>query len=352
MIVDCGTYRAGRRTEGPEDFSDALEAVRAAGDGFVWIGLADPTEAEFDHAAEEFALHPLAVEDAVTAHQRPKLDIYQDSVFTVLKTAAYHPEDESVSIGELMVFLGDSYVMTVRHGEESPLKDLRAELEKQPELLAHGPAAVLYAICDLVVDQYLDVATELQTDLDELEAEIFSPGRVRGAAERIYGFKRQVVNFRKATFPLMEPALRLTRAGAGIAPGSGAGSWTGSGSGSGSGSGEVRVPYVPAELRPYFRDVADHLAKVNEVVESLDRLLSDILSANLAQVSVQQNDDMRKISAWAALAAVPTMIAGIYGMNFEHMPELRQPWGYPAALALMAGVCFGLHRLFKRAGWL
>ncbi|WP_035874687.1 CorA family divalent cation transporter [Kitasatospora cheerisanensis] len=334
MIVDCGTYRAGRRTEGPEDFSDALDAVRAAGDGFVWIGLADPTEAEFDHAAEEFALHPLAVEDAVTAHQRPKVDIYQDSVFTVLKTAGYHSEDETVSIGELMIFLGDSYVMTVRHGEESPLKDLRAELEKQPELLAHGPAAVLYAICDLVVDQYLDVATELQTDLDELEAEIFSPGRVRGAAERIYAFKRQVVDFRKATFPLMEPALRLTRAGA---PGA---------------SGEVRVPFVPAELRPYFRDVADHLAKVNEVVESLDRLLSDILSANLAQVSVQQNDDMRKISAWAALAAVPTMIAGIYGMNFEHMPELRQPWGYPAALALMAGVCIGLHRLFKRAGWL
>ncbi|MGW4383255.1 magnesium/cobalt transporter CorA [Kitasatospora sp. NPDC004531] len=332
MIVDCGTYRAGRRTDGPEDFSDALAAVRASGDGFVWIGLADPTEAEFDHAADEFALHPLAVEDAVTAHQRPKVDIYQDSVFTVLKTAAYHTDDETVSIGELMIFLGDSYVMTVRHGPESPLKDLRAELEKQPELLAHGPAAVLYAICDLVVDQYLDVATELQTDLDELEAEIFSPGRVRGAAERIYAFKRQVVNFRKATFPLMEPALRLTRAGAA--------------------TGEVRVPFVAAELRPYFRDVADHLAKVNEVVESLDRLLSDILSANLAQVSVQQNDDMRKISAWAALAAVPTMIAGIYGMNFEHMPELRQPWGYPAALTLMAGVCFGLYRLFKRAGWL
>ncbi|WP_180290680.1 magnesium/cobalt transporter CorA [Streptomyces sp. TLI_171] len=330
MIVDCGIYRAGRRTEGPTDFSDALAEVRAAGDGFVWIGLADPTEAEFAHVTDEFGLHPLAVEDAVTAHQRPKIDIYQDSVFTVLKTAAYHPGDETVSIGELMIFLGDSYVMTVRHGPESPLRDLRAELEKQPELLEHGPAAVLYAICDLVVDRYLDVATELQTDLDELEAEIFSPGRARGAAERIYGFKRQVVGFRKATFPLMEPALRLTRAGAA----------------------EVKIPFVPAELRPYFRDVADHLAKVNEVVESLDRLLSDILSANLAQVSVQQNDDMRKISAWAALAAVPTMIAGIYGMNFEHMPELRQPWGYPVALTVMAGVCLFLHRLFKRAGWL
>ncbi|MFJ1754040.1 magnesium/cobalt transporter CorA [Kitasatospora sp. NPDC088134] len=331
MIVDCGIYRDGRRTEGPADFSDALAEVRAAGDGFLWIGLADPTEAEFDHVSEEFGLHPLAVEDAVTAHQRPKVDIYQDSVFTVLKTAAYHQKDETVSIGELMIFLGDSYVMTVRHGPESPLAALRGDLEKQPELLAHGPAAVLYAICDMVVDQYLDVATELQTDLDELEAEIFSPGRSRGAAERIYGFKRQVVGFRKATFPLMEPALRLTRAGS---------------------AGEVKVPFVADGLRPYFRDVADHLAKVNEVVESLDRLLSDILSANLAQVSVQQNDDMRKISAWAALAAVPTMIAGIYGMNFEHMPELHQPWGYPAAVAVMVGVCLVLHRLFKRAGWL
>ncbi|WP_111552172.1 magnesium/cobalt transporter CorA [Kitasatospora sp. SolWspMP-SS2h] len=329
MIVDCGTYRDGKRVRGPEDFSDALAEVRTAGDGFVWIGLADPTTEEFDHVAEEFGLHPLAVEDAVKAHQRPKVEIYRDSVFTVLKTAAYHQRNETVSIGELMIFLGDSYVMTVRHGPESPLKDLRSRLEGQPELLAHGPASVLYAVCDLVVDQYLDVATELQTDLDELEEQIFSPGRSRGAAERIYGFKRQVVGFRKATVPLMEPALRLTR-----------------------GEGELQVPFVAAELRPYFRDVADHLAKVNEVVEGLDRLLSDILAANLAQVSVQQNDDMRKISAWAALAAVPTMIAGVYGMNFEHMPELRQPWGYPAALALMAAVCVGLHRLFKRAGWL
>ncbi|MEV4555616.1 magnesium and cobalt transport protein CorA [Kitasatospora sp. NPDC049285] len=331
MIVDCGIYRDGKRSAGPDDFSDALAEVRAAGDGFVWIGLADPTEQEFGHVADEFGLHPLAVEDAVTAHQRPKLELYQDSVFAVLKTAAYHPESDSVSIGELVVFLGDSYVLTVRHGPESPLKNLRAELEGQPDLLRHGPATVLYAVCDLVVDQYLDVATELQTDLDELEADIFSPGRVRGAAERIYNFKRQVVNFRRATAPLMEPALRLTR---------------------GTAAAEVKVPYVPQELRPYFRDVADHLAKVNEAVESLDRLLSDILSANLAQVSVQQNDDMRKISAWAALAAVPTMIAGIYGMNFEHMPELRQPWGYPAALLLMGAVCVGLHRLFKRAGWL
>jgi len=326
MIVDCAVYRDGHRTEGPADFSDALDEVRAAGDGFVWIGLADPTAEEFDLVTAEFGLHPLAVEDAVTAHQRPKLDVYDDSLFLVLKTVGHHRDrHQPITIGELTLFVGDSYVMTVRHGADSPLKGLRSELEKQPEFLGHGPAAVLYAVFDLVVDSYLDIAAALQGDLDELEADVFSPGRTRGVAEQIYAFKRQVVTFRRGTGPLVEPAARLVRGG---------------------------VPFVPDELQPYFRDIADHLAKVNEAVDGLDRLLSDILSANLAQVSVQQNNDMRKISAWAALAAVPTMIAGVYGMNFDTMPELRQAWGYPAVLGLMAVACGVLHRAFKRAGWL
>ncbi|WP_033817563.1 magnesium/cobalt transporter CorA [Kitasatospora sp. MBT63] len=325
MIVDSAVYRDGHRTEGPDDLSDALDAARAAGDSFLWIGLAEPTTEELDRVSAEFGLHPLAVEDAVAAHQRPKLEEYEDSLFMVLKTAGYHPEDHSLSVGEVMVFLGDSYVMTIRHGADSPLKGVRAELEKQPELLRQGPAAVLYAVFDLVVDSYLDLATELQGDLDELEADVFAPGRARGVAERIYGFKREAMRFRRATLPLQEPAARLVGEG---------------------------MRFVPEKLRPYLRDVADHLNRVNELVEGLDRLLSDILNANLAQVSVQQNDDMRKISAWAALAAVPTLIAGIYGMNFDHMPELRQVWGYPAVLALMGGVCVWLHRAFKRAGWL
>ncbi|WP_345700062.1 magnesium and cobalt transport protein CorA [Kitasatospora terrestris] len=334
MIVDCATYRDGHRTTGPADFSDALDAVRAAGDGFVWIGLFEPTAEEFEHVTAEFGLHPLAVEDVVTSHQRPKLDVYDDSVFMVLKTVGHHGNGQPISVGEVMVILGDAYVMTVRRGADSPLKNLRVELEEQPELLREGPAAVLYAVFDLVVDSYLDVAGALQDDLDELEATVFAPGRTTGLAEQIYAFKRQVVAFRRGTLPLAEPARRLS--GQAAAP-----AWP-----------SVWVPFVPDGLRPYFRDVADHLAKVNEAVDGLDRLLTDILSANLAQVSVQQNSDMRKISAWAALAAVPTMIAGIYGMNFEHMWELRQPWGYPAAVGVMAVVCLLLHRVFKRSGWL
>ncbi|MFD9129941.1 magnesium/cobalt transporter CorA [Kitasatospora sp. NPDC059571] len=326
MIVDCAVYRDGHRTEGPADFSDALDAARASGDAFVWIGLHEPTSEELDLVAAEFGLHPLAVEDALTAaHQRPKLEAYPESLFTVVKTVGYRTSDRSVEVGEVLVFIGDAFAITVRHGEVSPLASLRKDLETQPQLLRHGPAAVLYGVCDRVVDDYLDLAATLQGDLDELESEVFAPGRVRGVAERIYGFKRQVVAFRRATAPLQDPATRLVR---------------------------TEMPYVPEELRPYLRDVLDHLTKVNEQVDGLDRLLSDILSANLAQVSVQQNDDMRKISAWAALAAVPTLIAGIYGMNFDHMPELHQVWGYPAAVALMAGVCAVLHRFFKRAGWL
>ncbi|WP_371482765.1 magnesium and cobalt transport protein CorA [Kitasatospora sp. NBC_00315] len=326
MIVDCAIYRDGHRIEGPEDYSDALAAARAAGDRFVWIGLYEPSAAELDLVSEEFALHPLAVEDAVSAHQRPKLESYQDSLFMALKTIGHHEGGRAVSTGEVMIFLGDCFVMTVRHGADSPLAALRAQLEKQPEILRHGPGAVLHSVCDAIVDGYVDVVTALQGDLDELEAAVFAPGRVPGGtAERIYGFKRQLVTVRRATGPLMEPMLRLVRGG---------------------------EPFVAPEAVPYLRDVSDHLSRANDQVEGMDRLLSDILSANLAQVSVQQNNDMRKISAWAALAAVPTMIAGVYGMNFEHMWELRQPWGYPAVLLLMAGTCLFLHRVFKRSGWL
>ncbi|BFV55922.1 magnesium/cobalt transporter CorA [Kitasatospora sp. CMC57] len=326
MIVDSAIYRGGHRTEGPKDLSDALAVAREEGDAFVWLGVVEPTTEELDLVSEEFGLHPLAVEDAVSAHQRPKMERFPDSLFVALKTLSYRSEGQVVSTGELMLFLGDSYAMTVRHGAESPLAGLRASLEQQPDLLSQGPAAVLYAVADLVVDQYLEVAAALQADLDDLEAEVFAPGRPpRGLAERIYAFKRQVTAVRKCTGPLQEPLFRLV-----------------------SGS----VPALPEKLRPYLRDVADHLARVTEQVEALDRLLSDILNANLAQVSVQQNNDMRKISAWAALAAVPTMIAGVYGMNFQHMWELRQPWGYPAVLGLMVTLCLVLHRVFKRSGWL
>lgn len=331
VIVDCAIYRDGRRTEGPQDFSEALDDVRTEG-GFVWIGLHEPSEKEFTHVTREFALHPLAVEDSLKAHQRPKLEVYDDSLFLVLKPVVYEPESDVVSSGEVMVFLGDSFVLTVRHGEGSPLAAVRQRLEHEPEMLAKGPTAVVYAIADATVDHYLDVAAELQTDLEELEAEVFSPdgGGSRNTASRIYTFKRQILEFRRATVPLAPPVSRL--AGSGVA-----------------GTG---LPFVNDDARPFFRDVGDHLARVNESVEGLDRLVSDVLSAHLAQMSVRQNDDMRKISAWAAMAAVPTMIAGIYGMNFEHMPELHWTWSYPAVIAVMAALEVGLYRTFKRRGWL
>ncbi|MCD7441899.1 magnesium/cobalt transporter CorA [Streptomyces lincolnensis] len=331
MIVDCAIYRDGHRSEGPEDLSDALAEARSA-HGFVWIGLHEPSEKEFDHVTQEFGLHPLAVEDALKAHQRPKLEVYDDSLFLVLKPVVYEPRSDEVSTGEVMLFLGDSFVVTVRHGEGAPLSAVRRRLEQEPDLLGKGPTAVLYAIADAVVDHYLDVATELQTDLEELEAEVFSPddGGSRHTASRIYNFKRQILEFRRATGPLALPLTKLA----------------------GSPAYGGTVPFVDERARPFFRDVSDHLTRVNESVEGLDRLVSDILSAHLAQMSVRQNDDMRKISAWAAMAAVPTMIAGIYGMNFDHMPELRWVWSYPAVIGLMAALEVLLFRLFKSRGWL
>ncbi|AVH59660.1 MULTISPECIES: magnesium/cobalt transporter CorA [Streptomyces] len=332
MIVDCAIYRERLRTEGPEDFSDALAQCRSRGDAFVWIGLYEPTEKEFEQVTEEFALHPLAVEDALNAHQRPKLEVYDDSLFMVLKPVGYDAQADVVSSGEIMTFIGDSFVVTVRHGEESPLAAVRHRLEAEPEMLRHGPTAVLYAIADAVVDHYVDVAAELATDLEELESEVFSPvgGGSRYAASRVYNFKRQILEFRRATGPLAQPLTRL--AGGGLFG--------------------VRVPFVHEKAQPFFRDVSDHLTRVNETVEGLDRLVSDILSAHLAQMSVRQNDDMRKISAWAAMAAIPTMIAGIYGMNFDHMPELHWLWSYPVLVLVLITLEILLYRLFKRRGWL
>ncbi|MGP4047439.1 magnesium/cobalt transporter CorA [Streptomyces sp. 2A115] len=332
MIVDCAIYRDGHRTEGPSDLSDALDEARTSVDAFVWIGLYEPTGKEFDLVTEEFGLHPLAVEDALKAHQRPKLEVYDDSLFAVLKPVTYEPDSDTVSSGELMIFLGDSFVVTVRHGEGSPLTAVRRRLEQDPEMLRLGPTAALYSIADATVDHYLEVVTELQNDLEEAEAEVFSPdsGGSRHTASRIYTFKRQILEFRRATGPLGAPLIRL--AGSGVySPG---------------------VPFVDNKAQPFFRDVSDHLTRVNESVEGLDRLVSDVLSAHLAQISVRQNDDMRKISAWAAMAAVPTMIAGIYGMNFDHMPELHWLWGYPTVVLVMAVLEILLFRLFKHRGWL
>ncbi|WP_404348101.1 magnesium/cobalt transporter CorA [Phycicoccus jejuensis] len=325
MIVDRAIYEDGhRRTCG--DLSDELEGLRASADptSFLWIGLKDPTQEEFDDVNVELQLHPLAVEDAVKGRQRAKVELYDDSVFVVLKPLRYIDRTSDIETGEVMVFVGDYFVVTVRRGELTPLTGIRAHLEADPELLRAGPLAVLHGVLDRVVDGYVEIDAEVQTDLDEIETAVFSDARTDTAV--IYRLKREVLEFRRAVLPLAEPLKMLHHS--------------------------PRSPVPEGELRLQLRDVSDHLQSVLDHVESYDDLLSGILSAHLAQVSVQQNDDMRRISAWVAIAALPTMIAGIYGMNFDNMPELRWHYGYFAVLGVMALGCTTLFRLFKRAGWL
>jgi magnesium transporter len=321
--MDQAVYRDGRR-QPCTDLSDELASVRLAGHGWIWIGLKDPTDAEFDVVKDELQLHPLAVEDAVTGHQRPKLEVYDASLFVVVKPLRYIEATSDIETGEVMVFLGDRFVVTVRRGEAGPLSGVRRLIESDPVRLNLGPVAVLHGVMDAVVDNYDAIDAEIQDDMEGLEAGVFADERTSDAQE-IYALKREVLEFRRAALPLIEPARRLA---------------------------EDPIPHVPDVARPFFRDVGDHLLRSVDHIESYDRLLSDILSAHLAQVSVRQNDDMRKISAWVAIAAVPTMIAGIYGMNFQHMPELEWDWGYPGALILMLVVCTTLFRAFKRSGWL
>lgn len=325
VIVDAAIYAGGtRRSCG--DLSDELAALRASEDpsDFLWIGLHDPTQEEFDEVDTELGLHPLAVEDAVRGGQRAKVELYDGTVFVVLKPLRYIDRTSDIETGEVMVFVGDRFVVTVRRGDLTPLTGIRHELETDPEALRLGPLAVLHRVLDRVVDGYRAIDEEVQTDLDEIETAVFSGAPMDTGT--IYRLKREVLEFRRALVPLSDPLKLLHHS--------------------------VHSPVPEGELRLLLRDVSDHLHGVIDHVESYDRLLTDVLGAHLAQVTVQQNSDMRKISAWVAIAAVPTMIAGIYGMNFENMPELRWHYGYFYALALMAVVCGGLYRAFKRAGWL
>jgi magnesium transporter len=323
VIVDVATYRQGVRHPAG-DWSDELAACRDAGEGFIWIGLKDPTHAELVHLSEELSLHALAIEDAVHGHQRPKVEQYEGSLFVVLKTLSYSEATSDVETGEIMLFVGDQYVVTVRRGDLHPLGDIRQRLDASAAALKHGPAVVLHAVMDSVVDMYLAIDDELQRDLDEIEASVFAPAADTDAT-RIYALKREVLEVRRAVVPLLEPAERLV---------------------------QQEMPHIPASARPFFRDVVDHLLRTVDHVESYDRLLTDVLSAHLAQVSVRQNEDMRKISAWVAIAAVPTVIAAVYGMNFSFMPELGWRYGYFGVLAVMGGACASLYVLFKRSGWL
>ena len=325
-VVDCAVYVDGARLPGRFTHDRALAEVRRRGEGFVWIGLHEPDEEQITGIADVFGLHELAVEDAVHAHQRPKLERYDDTLFMVLKTVRYRGAagQEVVATGEIMVFLGRDFVITVRHGEHSGLTDLRSRLEEERDLLRLGPAAVLYAVADYVVDNFVDVASAVTEDVDELEASVFSPERTDDIG-RLYQLKRELMSLRKAVAPLEAPLQKLA---------------------------ERQIDVIPDSMRSYFGDVLDHALRVRDQVNALDELLSSILQASLARTSLADNEDTRRISAWAAMIAVPTLISGIYGMNFQHMPELGWQFGYPLVLVLMAVASVVLYRGFKHNNWL
>ncbi|MFJ5306090.1 magnesium/cobalt transporter CorA [Streptomyces sp. NPDC088350] len=330
-VVKCVAYQDGVRLPVAGDLVDTVERVRKKDDGFVWLGLHEPTNEEFAGIAELFDLHPLAVEDAIEAHQRPKVERYGETLFAVFKTVCYVEHEkltatsEVVDTGEIMVFVGADFVITVRHGRHGSLGPLREELESNPRQLAKGPAAVLHAIADHVVDDYLSVTDSVQADIDQVETDVFAENGARADPGRIYQLKRELLELKRAVVPLGRPLEELATR-------------------------PMRV--VGPEIQAYFRDVSDHLLRAKEQIASFDELLNSILQAHLAQVTVAQNEDMRKITAWAAVIAVPTMVCGVYGMNFDNMPELHWRFGYPLVIGVITVSCLALYRGFRRNGWL
>ncbi|MEU4348333.1 magnesium and cobalt transport protein CorA [Streptomyces sp. NPDC023838] len=337
-IVESALYRDGRRVSSPDTLAETFRWLRETRDGMAWIGLHRPSEAELLSLAEEFDLHPLAVEDALEAHQRPKLERYGETLFVVLRAARYLDAPEEVDFGELHVFIGRDFLITVRHGAAPDLSAVRRRMEETPELLALGPEAVLYAILDAVVDGYVPVVSGVQNDIDEIETEVF-----RGDPEvsrRIYELSREIVEFQRATRPLVGMLHGLM---AGFAK---------------YGTDE--------ELQRYLRDVADHVTHTSERVDGFRQALTEILTVNatlvtqqqnaemraLAEAGFEQNEEIKKISSWAAILFAPTLVGTIYGMNFEVMPELSWSFGYPFAIGLMGMVCVSLYVIFKRRGWL
>ena len=327
MIVDRAIYRDGKRTQAPDTLSE-LNAACRGGAGIAWIGLYRPDGQEFANIAREFELHELAVEDAVKAHQRSKLERYGDTVFLVLRPARYVDETETVEFGEVHVFAGPQFVITVRHAEVPDLHRVREKLEARPELLSRGPFAIVHAILDRVVDDYAPVVAGIENDIDEIEDDVFVGSPT--VSRRIYELTREVIEFQRATKPLSAIL-----------------------------DGLMRAPQVDDEERRYLRDVQDHALRIQEQADSFRELLHNILNVNLtletkalSEAANTTNDEVKKISAWAAILFAPTLVGTIYGMNFEHMPELGWAGGYPFALALMLATSVGLYLLFKRRNWI
>jgi magnesium transporter len=336
-VVDSAVYRDGKRIASPTTLAEALRSLPDES-SMAWIGLYRPAEEQLLALAEQFGLHELAVEDAIVAHQRPKLERYGDTLFAVLRAARYLDEDEEVDFGELHVFVGPGFVLTVRHSEAPDLAAVRTRMEGDPDLLRLGPEAVLYAVLDAVVDGYAPVIAGLQNDIDEIETEVF--GGDPKVSRRIYELSREVIEFQRATHPLLGVLAALE-----------------------AGFSKYRTD---EELQRNLRDVTDHLTTVTERVDDFRLLLANILAVNatlvtqaqneemkhLTEASYDQNEEIKKVSAWAAILFAPTLIGTVYGMNFDHIPELHWLLGYPFAITLMLCTCFGLYHIFKRRGWL
>ena len=327
MIIDKAIYRNGVREADVPAFDELFAACRT-GDAMAWIGLYEPTREELDSVAKAFHLHELAVEDAVNAHQRPKFERYDGMHFVVLRPARYVDDTETVKFGELEIFAGPTFVITVRHGEAPDLGHVRRAMEARPHLLARGPVAIVYGIIDHVVDRYLPVVAGLENDIDEIEDEVFSGSAT--VSRRTYELTREVIEFQRATKPLAGMLARL-----------------------------MDDPGVGEEERRYLRDVQDHALRVQEQADGFRQLLQNILNVNLTletktlnEVSNRQNEEVKKISAWAAILFAPSIVGTIYGMNFRNMPELRWHYGYAYALGLMVGVSAALYFAFRRRGWI
>lgn len=322
-VVACAAYAGGRRVANVA--LDDISEVIKQDDRFVWIGLYEPDEALLRQVQAEFGLHDLAIEDAHLAHQRPKLERYGDSLFIALRTAQPDREQRRIAFGETHLFVGARYVVSVRHGASLSYADVRARCEAAPHLLAKGPAFVLHAIMDFVVDQYFPIVDGLEDDLEALEEDIFNERINRDTTMRIYTLKRDLLEVKRGVSPLVDISNRLMR---------------------------PDLELIPDDARPYFRDVYDHAVRINEKVDGLRELLSTALEANLSLTTIAQNEATKRITGWAAIFAVPTMIAGVYGMNFRFMPELEWRYGYPLVMAVTVGLCGFLYYRFKRSGWL
>ncbi|NVM96341.1 magnesium/cobalt transporter CorA [Arthrobacter wenxiniae] len=329
-IIDNGVYVDGVRVSSPVSLDQTYEAMAACG-GMAWIGLFRPDAAEMASLAAEFQLHELAVEDAIKAHQRPKMERYDDVLFTVLRPARYLDAEEAVEFGELHVFTGPNFVITIRHAETPGLASTRHRLEEDAALLARGPEAVLYAIMDQVVDDYLPVVSGLENDIDEIEDQLFAG--YPHVSRRIYQLSREVIHFQRAIHPLRETLGRL-KAG-------------------------FEKYGVDVELQRYLRDVEDHVESLTAKSDSFRQLLQNALTVDGTltanrqnEASTAQNEQVKKISSWAAILFAPTFVAGVYGMNFHNMPELAWPWGYPMAIGLMVLIGAAMYVIFKRKTWL